>query len=109
MTGCAFAYSVAKVVAPKKAALAKASGELAVAMEALEKKRASLKEVQDKLSKLQHRLEDNKKKKADLENQVGAVWEFRYKWRGVSMLLETCSVSWHLILEWLVPLLFCSV
>ncbi|KAF6028575.1 DNAH7 [Bugula neritina] len=61
---------VAKVVAPKKAALAKARGELSVAMAALEKKRASLKEVQDKLAKLQQRLDDNKRKKADLENQV---------------------------------------
>ena len=63
-------YSVAKVVAPKKAALAKANGELSVAMAALEKKRASLREVQEKLSKLQQRLDDNKRKKADLENQV---------------------------------------
>ena len=39
-------------------------------MEALEKKRASLREVQEKLSKLQQRLDDNKRKKADLENQV---------------------------------------
>ena len=45
-------YRVAKVVAPKKEALAKAEGELAVAMGALEKKRASLREVQDKLAKL---------------------------------------------------------
>jgi len=65
-----FVYSVAKVVAPKKAALAKANGELAVAMASLEKKRASLKEVQDKLAKLQQQLDDNKKKKADLESQV---------------------------------------
>ena len=61
---------MAKVVAPKKAALAKANGELSVAMAALEKKRASLREVQEKLSKLQQRLDDNKRKKADLENQV---------------------------------------
>ncbi|XP_064598423.1 dynein axonemal heavy chain 7-like [Liolophura sinensis] len=61
---------VAKVVAPKKEALKKAEGELAVAMGELEKKRASLKEVQDKLAKLEEKLEFNKKKKADLENQV---------------------------------------
>lgn len=61
---------MAKVVAPKKAALAKAQGELAVAMKSLEKKRASLREVQEKLSKLQQTLDDNKRKKADLENQV---------------------------------------
>lgn len=39
-------------------------------MEALEKKRASLREVQDKLARLQQTLDDNKRKKADLENQV---------------------------------------
>lgn len=61
---------VAKVVAPKKEALKKAEGELAVAMASLEKKRASLKEVQDKLFKLEEKLAQNKQKKADLENQV---------------------------------------
>lgn len=63
-------HRVAKVVAPKKEALAKANGELAEAMGSLEKKRASLREVQDKLNKLQEKLEDNKAKKAELENQV---------------------------------------
>ena len=47
-----------------------AEEELAVAMKELEKKRASLKEVQDKLTKLQMKLEANKQKKIDLENQV---------------------------------------
>nr|XP_022323965.1 dynein heavy chain 7, axonemal-like isoform X6 [Crassostrea virginica] len=61
---------VAKVVAPKKEQLKKAEAELAVAMSHLEKKRASLREVQDKLAKLQETLENNKKKKADLETQV---------------------------------------
>ena len=44
---------MAKVVAPKKEALKEAEGDLAVAMGSLEKKRASLREVQDKLAKLQ--------------------------------------------------------
>jgi len=44
---------VAKVVAPKKAKLAEAEGQLAIAMEALEGKRSQLREVQDKLSKLE--------------------------------------------------------
>ncbi|XP_033628553.1 dynein heavy chain 7, axonemal-like isoform X2 [Asterias rubens] len=61
---------VAKVVAPKKLALKAAESELRVAMEGLEKKRAVLKEVQDKLKKLEDKLEANKKKKIDLENQV---------------------------------------
>ena len=61
---------VAKVVAPKKEMLKSAEAELSVAMTNLEKKRSSLREVQDKLAKLQETLEQNKKKKADLETQV---------------------------------------
>ncbi|XP_019118943.2 dynein heavy chain 7, axonemal [Larimichthys crocea] len=61
---------VAKVVAPKKEKLAQAEGELMVAMQSLQKKQAALKEVQDKLAKLQETLDANKTKKADLENQV---------------------------------------
>ncbi|XP_075248722.1 dynein axonemal heavy chain 7-like isoform X2 [Convolutriloba macropyga] len=61
---------VAKVVAPKKEKLKEAEAELAVAMGALNKKRAELKEVQDKLHRLQVKLEENKQKKIDLENQV---------------------------------------
>ena len=41
------------MVAPKKEALKGAEAELAVAMASLEKKRAALREVQDKLAKLQ--------------------------------------------------------
>ena len=63
-------YRVAKVVAPKKIALKKAESELATAMASLEKKRASLREVQEKLNKLTEKLEFNKQKKVDLENQV---------------------------------------
>uniref|UniRef100_A0A8C4EP53 Dynein, axonemal, heavy chain 7 n=1 Tax=Dicentrarchus labrax TaxID=13489 RepID=A0A8C4EP53_DICLA len=61
---------VAKVVAPKKEKLAQAEGELSVAMESLQKKQAALKEVQDKLAKLQETFDVNKNKKAELENQV---------------------------------------
>lgn len=39
-------------------------------MTALKKKQAALKEVQDKVQKLKDKLEINKQKKADLENQV---------------------------------------
>lgn len=66
-------YRVAKVVAPKKAKLQEAEAELKVAMDALHIKQAALKEVQDKLAKLQETLEANKNKKADLEDQV---WDF---------------------------------
>lgn len=65
-----FLYRVAKVVTPKKAKLAQAEQELKVAMTSLHKKQAALKEVQDKLFKLQETLEANKNKKVDLENQV---------------------------------------
>ncbi|XP_058956956.2 dynein axonemal heavy chain 7 [Pocillopora verrucosa] len=61
---------VARVVAPKKAALKEAEAELSVAMESLNKKRAALREVQDKLARLQEKYEANVKKKADLEKQV---------------------------------------
>jgi len=67
---CISVTRVAKVVAPKKESLKKAEAELSVAMASLEKKRASLRDVQEKLSKLQDTLAHNKKKKADLENQV---------------------------------------
>lgn len=61
---------VAKVVAPKKIKLKEAEQELAVAMKSLNAKRASLKEVQDKLAELQKQFDENTKKKADLEYQV---------------------------------------
>ncbi|KAM3849660.1 dynein axonemal heavy chain 7 [Diretmus argenteus] len=61
---------VAKVVAPKKEKLAQAEGELRVAMDSLGRKQAALREVQEKLAKLQETLEANKSKKTDLENQV---------------------------------------
>lgn len=58
------------MVAPKKEKLAQAESKLKVAMGSLQKKQAALKEVQDKLAKLQMTLDANKKKKAELENQV---------------------------------------
>ncbi|XP_019829809.2 dynein axonemal heavy chain 7 isoform X4 [Bos indicus] len=61
---------VAKIVAPKKIKLAAAEGELKIAMDGLKKKQAALRDVQDKLARLQDTLELNKQKKADLENQV---------------------------------------
>lgn len=67
-------FRVAKVVAPKKEKLAQAEGKLKVAMEGLRKKQAALKEVQDKLAKLQKTLDANKNKKADLESQVCYLW-----------------------------------
>jgi dynein heavy chain len=61
---------VAKIVAPKKAALAQSEGELAVAMKTLEVKRAELKKVVDELDTLQQQLMDCATKKADLEGQA---------------------------------------
>lgn len=69
-------HRVAKVVAPKKEKLQQAEGELSVAMQGLRIKQAALKEVQDKLAKLQETLEANKNKKAELENQVCAFYMF---------------------------------
>ena len=63
-------FRSAKVVAPKKKKLAEAEGELAIAMEGLRAKQASLKEVQDKLTNLQNTLTENKRKKAELEASV---------------------------------------
>ena len=56
---------VAKIVAPKKEKLKEAEATLAVAMGELNKKRAELKEVQDKLHRLQVKLEENKQKKVN--------------------------------------------
>jgi dynein heavy chain len=61
---------VAKMVGPKREALAQAEGELATASAALAEKKAELKEVQDKVEKLVSDFEIAKKKKADLQNQV---------------------------------------
>ena len=61
---------VAKVVAPKKAALAIAESKFAEAQKSLNAKRAMLKDVQDKLQTLRDKFEENTKKKEDLEVQV---------------------------------------
>ncbi|KAI8825240.1 dynein heavy chain and region D6 of dynein motor-domain-containing protein [Fimicolochytrium jonesii] len=61
---------VAKVVGPKKEALAKAEGELAVEMATLRQKQAELKEVEDKMAALESNFKEMTHKKADLESQV---------------------------------------
>lgn len=61
---------VAKVVAPKKEALAQSEAELAEAMKTLEIKRAELKKVVDELDGLTQQLNDCATKKADLEAQA---------------------------------------
>ncbi|CAB0001089.1 unnamed protein product [Nesidiocoris tenuis] len=61
---------VAKVVAPKKIALAKAEEEYNVAMSALEVKRAELKKVQDKFAKLQQTLDENNSRFTRLQNEA---------------------------------------
>ncbi|XP_055336177.1 dynein axonemal heavy chain 7-like isoform X2 [Paramacrobiotus metropolitanus] len=61
---------VAKIVAPKKEALARAEKDLGVAMAALNKARAALKEVQDRLAELQRKLDANKLQKSNLEQEV---------------------------------------
>nr|CAD7400377.1 unnamed protein product [Timema cristinae] len=61
---------VAKVIAPKREALEKAQTEFSVAMAALEIKRAQLREVEEKLSKLEAVLEENKRRYANLQAEV---------------------------------------
>ncbi|KAJ1517722.1 Dynein heavy chain 7, axonemal [Coelomomyces lativittatus] len=61
---------VAKVVAPKKEALAKAEQELGVEMAKLNSKRQELKEVEDKMNALQNQFKEMTAKKEDLEKQV---------------------------------------
>ena len=64
---------VAKVVAPKKEALAKAESELAQEMEKLKAKQAELKEVEDKMNQLQAQFKEMTIKKEHLEQQVDLV------------------------------------
>ncbi|PSN56752.1 Dynein heavy chain 7 [Blattella germanica] len=61
---------VAKVVAPKKKALAEAEATFAVAMAALEVKRAQLRDVQAKLARLEAVLDQNKQRYAMLQADV---------------------------------------
>ncbi|CAH0564658.1 unnamed protein product [Brassicogethes aeneus] len=61
---------VVKIVAPKKAALAEAEGELAAQMDTLNAKRAQLQEVADKLQALNDEFAAETKKKKDLEDMI---------------------------------------
>eukprot|EP01038_Epipyxis_sp_PR26KG_P004763 gene4763-6681_t len=61
---------VAKVVAPKKAALEEAERTLNETMNALNSKKAALQKVEDDLNALQSQLAAAKQKKIDLENQA---------------------------------------
>jgi len=61
---------VAKIVAPKKAALEAAEQTLSVTMAALNAKKAALKAVEDDLQQLEDQLNAAKKKKFDLETQA---------------------------------------
>ncbi|EPZ35039.1 Dynein heavy chain, coiled coil stalk domain-containing protein, partial [Rozella allomycis CSF55] len=61
---------VAKVVAPKKEALAIAEKELAETMQKLTEKRLQLKSVEERMTKLELKFEEMTKKKESLELQV---------------------------------------
>jgi len=63
-------HRVAKVVGPKKEALAKAKAELAQAQSELAGKQAQLKELMDKLAELQKALDEAEAKKARLQAEV---------------------------------------
>jgi dynein heavy chain len=64
---------VAKVIEPKKEALAKAESELAVTMKSLNDKRATLKAVEDKMAALENKFKEMTAKKEALEAQVDSV------------------------------------
>lgn len=61
---------VIKIVAPKKARLEEAEGELAAQMETLNEKRAQLQEVADKLQALNDEFAAETKKKKELEDSI---------------------------------------
>ena len=61
---------VAKVVAPKKAALEEAQSKLDITMAALNAKKAALQAVEDDLATLQNQLDSAKAKKLELETQA---------------------------------------
>ncbi|GAB0093009.1 Dynein heavy chain [Sergentomyia squamirostris] len=61
---------VAKIVAPKKVALAGAEGELAQQMEKLNAKRAELQEILDKLQKLNDFFAEKSREKKNLEDEI---------------------------------------
>ena len=64
---------VVKVVAPKKVKLAQAEADLAATMEQLNKKRAELKEIEDRLASLQETFHNMVEEKNKLEFQVLSV------------------------------------
>lgn len=61
---------VAKIVAPKKLALASAESELSEQMEKLNAKRAELQEILDKLQKLNDFFAEKSKEKKNLEDDI---------------------------------------
>ena len=65
---------VAKIVAPKKIALAGAEEQVAKAEAILVEKRAHLRSVQEKLAVLQKQLDDNLAKKEELSRQVNRIF-----------------------------------
>jgi dynein heavy chain len=66
---------IAKVVAPKKVALAQAESELAETMISLNEKRATLKAVEERMQALENNFKFMTDKKIALENQVKSVSE----------------------------------
>ncbi len=62
---------VAKVVAPKKIALAEAEAELEATMAQLNEKRSELRRVEERLANLKQQFQEMTEKKEKLEFQVG--------------------------------------
>jgi dynein heavy chain, axonemal len=63
-------YEVVKVVAPKRARLAEAEGKVAVATEALQEARGRLRSIEEKLAGLQAEMNENVRKKHQLEEDI---------------------------------------
>ena len=62
--------AVAKVVRPKRAALAKAEAQLEIVMKGLRKKQKELKSVMDRLKELDDKLTSMQNQKQDLQTQI---------------------------------------
>ncbi len=84
-------HSVAKVVAPKKAKLKEAEADLAIAMGDLNRKRADLKAVQQKLADLQASYEENNRKKLQLESDVDLCSKKLIRYTGLNCCQSTCA------------------
>jgi len=88
---------VVKVVAPKKVKLAQAESDLAITMEQLNKKRAELKEIEDRLAALQEKFQNMVDEKNKLEYQVVFVFVCQKCCFAYLCLYDFCSSQHALV------------